>query len=118
MTNKLFTRPVHCEADLDNLVAGDRVILDVLNFNPLPGDPVGDKAPAAYGGRVGQKILLLESIGKEVREISATVEHFSFDHEGVMVVSSNKLNCKSYDVSSSDYENKLMLLKKAGIYHG
>lgn len=117
MTTKLETRPVYSEADLDRLVAGDRVILDILDF--YSSDGIGSPTPVAYGGRVGKngkKIALLQGSGREIEEISAKVQNFSFDTGGVIILNLAKSNWNTYNPSSPEYENKLTLLKQAGLY--
>ena len=121
MTPKPETRQVYSVADLDSLVAGDRVILDILNFNPDFDSTVGNLVPYAYCGRVDKKRIAFLEInmnerGKVIDEISAKVEHFSFDQNGVLVLNLARTRCNSYDSSSPEYQQKLALLKQAGLY--
>ncbi len=121
MRTKTETRQLYSVADLDSLVAGDRVVLDLLDFDPIDGN-VGNLVPYAYCRRVGKKRIAFLQInmresGEEIDEISAKVKDFSFDQNGVLVLNVARISVvNSYDSSSPEYQQKLALLKQAGLY--
>lgn len=114
MANKPGTRLVHDEADLDRLVEGDRVRIDFCSDY----DDNQFSALVAYAGRVGQRVLFLgrnSEYRTRIDQFSLRIKDLSYDPDGMVVASLARARWKSYDSSSSEYQSKLVQLRKEGM---
>ncbi|MBR9682958.1 hypothetical protein GOV03_00265 [Candidatus Woesearchaeota archaeon] len=107
------------EADLDNLVIGDRVKVTV-SFSEFPSD----EPWMVYEGTIDGMESFIEfagrkwehSQGTEIYSLRTKKEDVSF-REGTLWVDFSRKTIE-YQPSSPEYQNARELLEQAGLYHG